>query len=100
MHKTFFYLKYITTKAEYSSLNYNTQKINYRRLIEVLFLYQAILCYWVSTNIFSLVQVSLLRLPKVRTYFEIPIMVKHDINKLPATKKKFVQGFKDCKFFF
>ncbi|KAL7306392.1 hypothetical protein TKK_0001813 [Trichogramma kaykai] len=55
----------------------------------------AILCYWVSTNVFSLIQVAILRIPKVRTYFKIPETINHDAKALPITKKKFVEGFKD-----
>ncbi|OXU26812.1 hypothetical protein TSAR_005043 [Trichomalopsis sarcophagae] len=55
----------------------------------------AILCYWVSTNMFSLVQVSILRIPKVREFFKIPATINHDPKKLPVSKKNFVEGFKD-----
>ncbi|XP_014219856.1 mitochondrial inner membrane protein OXA1L [Copidosoma floridanum] len=54
-----------------------------------------ILCYWVSTNLFSLVQVAVLRRPKVRAYFDIPELIKHDTKKLPIARKNFVEGFKD-----
>lgn len=57
---------------------------------------QAILCYWVSTNLFSLVQVGILRIPAVRDYFKIEKMAEHKKETLPE-KKGFVEGFQECK---
>ncbi|XP_015608293.1 mitochondrial inner membrane protein OXA1L [Cephus cinctus] len=54
----------------------------------------AILCYWVSTNFISLIQVGILKIPKVRNYFKIDAMITHDKSKLPANKG-FVKGFKE-----
>ncbi|KAL5021192.1 hypothetical protein ScPMuIL_000347 [Solemya velum] len=54
----------------------------------------AMLCYWFTSNFFSLLQVAFLKIPNVRTFFKIPSLVKHDEAFKPK-KKKFVEGFKD-----
>ncbi|CAL4114082.1 unnamed protein product [Meganyctiphanes norvegica] len=54
----------------------------------------AVLCYWVTTNTFSLVQVGFLKIPRVREYFKIPVTITHKPGTLPP-KKGVVQGFKD-----
>lgn len=56
----------------------------------------AILCYWVSTNLISLVQVGILRIPKVRAYFNIEQLVTHQPDQLPVKPKTFKQGLKDA----
>lgn len=58
----------------------------------------AILCYWVSTNFISLLQVGFLRIPAVREYFKIEALLKHNPEKLPVKNKGFVSGIKDCEF--
>lgn len=58
----------------------------------------AILCYWVSSNFISLAQVGILRLPKVRDYFHIDPLIKHDPLIL-AKPKGFREGLKECKFY-
>lgn len=55
----------------------------------------AILVYWTSTNFISLLQVSILKIPRVRTYFKIEPLVKHDNQKLPIKDKGFVKGVRD-----
>lgn len=55
----------------------------------------AILCYWVSSNFISLVQVGFLRVPAVREYFKIPKLLTHKADSLPIKKKGFVEGAKD-----
>ncbi|CAG9864608.1 unnamed protein product [Phyllotreta striolata] len=55
----------------------------------------AILCYWVSTNFISLAQVGILKLPKVRRYFNIEASRKIDPQELPVKPKGFKQGLKD-----
>ncbi|EFX85702.1 hypothetical protein DAPPUDRAFT_313414 [Daphnia pulex] len=56
----------------------------------------AILCYWLTTNVISLVQVGFLRLPKVRSYFDIdPIVVVQPV-KGAGPKKGFVEGMKEA----
>ncbi|KAM5234950.1 mitochondrial inner membrane protein OXA1L [Ctenodactylus gundi] len=49
--------------------------------------------YWLSSNMFSLVQVSCLRIPGVRTMLKIPPRVVHDPDKLPP-REGFIKGFK------
>ncbi|CAH1390705.1 unnamed protein product [Nezara viridula] len=55
----------------------------------------AILVYWTSTNFISLIQVSFLRIPKVRSFFNIDPLKKHDTQKLPIKDKGFVKGIKE-----
>nr|CAI5833192.1 unnamed protein product [Callosobruchus analis] len=55
----------------------------------------AILCYWVSTNFISLLQVGFLRLPRVREYFNIEPMKKFDPTALPIKPKGFREGLKE-----
>lgn len=57
----------------------------------------AILCYWVSSNFISLAQVGFLKIPKVRNYFNIEPLIKHDPKNLPIASKGFVGGMKDSK---
>lgn len=57
----------------------------------------AILCYWVSTNFISLLQVGFLRIPSVRSYFNIDPLVTHNPENLPVKPKPFVEGMKECK---
>lgn len=55
----------------------------------------AVLCYWVSTNMFSLIQVGFLKIPSVRQYFNIEQMVTHKKETLPQQKKGPIEGFKE-----
>ncbi|XP_064106467.1 mitochondrial inner membrane protein OXA1L-like isoform X2 [Macrobrachium nipponense] len=55
----------------------------------------AVLCYWVSTNLFSLIQVGLLRIPTIRDFFNIPRLVTHRPETLPHKPKGMVAGFKE-----
>lgn len=55
----------------------------------------AVLCYWVSTNLFSLAQVGLLRIPTIRDFFNIPRLVTHRPETLPHKPKGMVAGFKE-----
>lgn len=65
------------------------------RFIFIFLKFQAIVWYWVSTNVISLIQVSFLRLPNVRTYFKIPVSIVHSPKAL-AKPKGFREGFKSC----
>ncbi|KAL6254671.1 hypothetical protein P5V15_013978 [Pogonomyrmex californicus] len=53
-----------------------------------------ILTYWVSTNIISLLQTSILKTPYVRKTLNMPVLIKHDA---PASrnKKGFIEDFKE-----
>ncbi|XP_035970721.1 mitochondrial inner membrane protein OXA1L [Halichoerus grypus] len=53
----------------------------------------AVFMYWLSSNMFSLVQVACLRIPAVRTILKIPQRVVHDSNKL-LPREGFVKSFK------
>uniref|UniRef100_A0ACB8EXI3 Uncharacterized protein n=1 Tax=Sphaerodactylus townsendi TaxID=933632 RepID=A0ACB8EXI3_9SAUR len=44
----------------------------------------AIFTYWMTSNLFSLVQVAVLRIPAVRDRLRIPERVQHDPSVLPA----------------
>lgn len=57
----------------------------------------AILCYWVSSNFISLLQVGILRMPKVRDYFRIDPHIKHNPADLPVKSKGFKEGIRECK---
>ncbi|XP_060031329.1 mitochondrial inner membrane protein OXA1L [Erinaceus europaeus] len=53
----------------------------------------AVFVYWLSSNVFSLVQVSCLRIPAVRTVLKIPQRVVHDPSKLPP-RENFIESFR------
>lgn len=53
----------------------------------------AVFIYWLSSNLFSLGQVSCLRIPAVRTVLKIPQRVVHDPDKLPP-REGFLESFK------
>ena len=52
----------------------------------------AMLCYWVTSNSFSLLQVLFLKIPAVRLYFKIPVKVVHPPH-LQKKKQGFREGF-------
>ncbi|XP_060137822.1 mitochondrial inner membrane protein OXA1L [Zootoca vivipara] len=59
-----------------------------------------IFTYWLTSNLFSLVQVAFLRLPAVRTRLGIPDRVQHDPSVLPAQGgfiKSFKKGWKNAQ---
>ena len=62
-----------------------------------MFVFQAMLCYWFTSNAFSLVQVLFLKIPAVRTFFKIEKMAQHPASALPK-KKGFLEGFRDCEY--
>ncbi|XP_030174538.1 mitochondrial inner membrane protein OXA1L isoform X2 [Lynx canadensis] len=53
----------------------------------------AVFMYWLSSNVFSLGQVSCLRIPAVRTILKIPQRVVHDSDKL-LPQEGFLKSFK------
>jgi len=55
----------------------------------------AILCYWCSTNAISLIQVSLLKIPAVRTKLNIEPLRKITPDMLPQKKKGFTESIKE-----
>jgi len=76
------------------SIAFNISRNNHHPL---LFCLQALLCYWVSTNAISLVQVSFLKIPAVREKFGIDAVRKYNPGDLPVKKKGFMDSAKDCK---
>ncbi|XP_064466501.1 mitochondrial inner membrane protein OXA1L-like [Ornithodoros turicata] len=55
----------------------------------------AILCYWTTSNAFSLCQVGLLRVEAVRKRLGMPKLIKHKRETLPLSKRSFMEGVKD-----
>ncbi|XP_067015853.2 mitochondrial inner membrane protein OXA1L [Anabrus simplex] len=55
----------------------------------------AVLCYWVSSNFISLLQVGILKIPAVRDYCKIEPLVVHSKVSLPVKKQGFVDGFRE-----
>ncbi|OQR66619.1 cytochrome oxidase biogenesis protein (oxa1 mitochondrial)-like [Tropilaelaps mercedesae] len=56
----------------------------------------AVVCYWSTSNIFSLCQVAFIKIPAVRKYFDLPESIRHDPNSLVLSRKGFVEGVKDA----
>ncbi|XP_058830820.1 mitochondrial inner membrane protein OXA1L [Topomyia yanbarensis] len=89
-----------TDSARMSAANMQTVKYVLRAMPLFIFPFTmhfpgAILCYWVCSNFFSLLQVGFIRIPKVRDYFKIDRLVVHKPETLPIKKKKFTEGVKD-----
>lgn len=57
---------------------------------------KAILCYWCSTNAVSLLQVSVMKLPAVRSKLKIEQIRRYSPDSLPIKKKPFLESVKDC----
>ncbi|XP_053115047.1 mitochondrial inner membrane protein OXA1L [Hemicordylus capensis] len=60
----------------------------------------AIFTYWLTSNVFSLVQVGVLRVPAVRARLRIPDRVVHDPSVLPAQEgfvKSLKKGWKNAQ---
>ncbi|XP_077170186.1 mitochondrial inner membrane protein OXA1L [Paroedura picta] len=60
----------------------------------------AIFTYWLTSNLFSLGQVMLLKVPSVRTYLRIPERVVHDPQVLPPADgfwKSLKKGWKNAQ---
>lgn len=55
----------------------------------------AILCYWATSNVITLLQVALIRVPAVREFFKIEKMVHHPPSSLPIKAQPFVKGIKE-----
>ena len=61
--------------------------------------FQAILCYWLTTNIISLIQVGFLRIPKVRSYFQIEQLLTITPVKGAGQKKGFRESLREGAYF-
>lgn len=88
-----------TDTARLSAQNLQTMKYVLRAIPLVIIPFTvnfpgAILCYWMSSNFISLLQVGFLRIPAVRDYFKIEALATH--QNLPMKKKGFVEGLKEC----
>ncbi|XP_067389252.1 mitochondrial inner membrane protein OXA1L [Emydura macquarii macquarii] len=60
----------------------------------------AVFTYWLTSNLFSLAQVGLLRIPAVRTRLRIPPRVQHDPALLPHSEgfiKSLRTGWRDAR---
>ncbi|KAF4532115.1 hypothetical protein B566_EDAN004120 [Ephemera danica] len=89
-----------TDTARLSASNMQTMKYVLRAMPLVILPFTinfpgAILCYWVSTNFISLLQVGFLRIPAVREYFKIDKLIVHNPDSLPQKNKGFVKGFRE-----
>ena len=53
--------------------------------------------YWACSNLISLIQARILKIPKIRSFLKIPVMVSHKKNevKVPGKKKSFQQSVRD-----
>ncbi|XP_067132380.1 mitochondrial inner membrane protein OXA1L [Centruroides vittatus] len=56
----------------------------------------AILCYWATSNIYSLCQVAFLKIKPVRKFFNMPERKKLDISELPMKSKGFLKDMKEA----
>lgn len=56
----------------------------------------AILCYWLTTNLISLVQVGFLRIPTVRDYFKIERLITITPLEKKGPKKGFMQNMQEA----
>lgn len=55
----------------------------------------AILCYWCTSNAYSLISTNILKVKSIRTHFEIPERIQHDFSKLTLSKRGFWESAKD-----
>lgn len=69
--------------------------VDYLFLFRFLYDLQALLFYWASTNVFSLAQVGLLRLPAVREFFKIEKINVLTAQVIPTKKMGFVESAKE-----
>ncbi|KAH8019829.1 hypothetical protein HPB51_022563 [Rhipicephalus microplus] len=56
---------------------------------------EALLCYWVTSNMFTLCQVGVLRIEAVRKRLDIPALIKHPKSELKLSNKGFVEGVRE-----
>lgn len=58
----------------------------------------AMLCYWFTSNTFSLIQVLILKIPRVKNFFSIPEIVNHDtayaVKEVDIPKTSFMESLK------
>ncbi|XP_066586424.1 mitochondrial inner membrane protein OXA1L-like [Prorops nasuta] len=67
-------------------------------IVSFTFLYSmpsAICFYWTYSNIISLAQHGLLKIPRIRTFFNLPLKAPLKVQKTEDVKQGFVKGFKE-----
>ena len=57
---------------------------------------QAMVCYWLTSTMISLIQVGVLRIPAVRQFFKIPALVNHKVNTHVQEMEVPQQGFMEA----
>ncbi|XP_041054660.1 mitochondrial inner membrane protein OXA1L-like [Carcharodon carcharias] len=85
--------------------NLRTMKVVFRIMLLVILLFTmsfptAVFTYWLTSNIYSLVQVGFLRIPAVRRKLKIPEQIKHDSSVLPCSEgflKSMKSGWKNAQ---
>ncbi|KAL1516606.1 hypothetical protein ABEB36_000499 [Hypothenemus hampei] len=88
-----------TDSARISSQNAMLMKYGLRALPVIVLPFTvnfpgAILCYWVSSNFISLLQVAFLKIPSVRNYFKIQPLINYAPDQLPHKSKGFKEDLK------
>lgn len=53
------------------------------------------LCYWLTSNLFSLMQVLFLKINSIRLFFKIPDLVVHDVSIRQQMRKPFLKSIKE-----
>ncbi|XP_031365570.1 mitochondrial inner membrane protein OXA1L [Apis dorsata] len=56
----------------------------------------AILCHWTISNLITLIENQLLNTQKIRTFYNIPPLVKHKYDVKKGLKKGFMETFNDA----
>ena len=60
------------------------------------------LCYWLTSNVISLVQVLFLKIPRVKEFFKIPSLVNHNlaanIKEREGPQPGFMESFQQGKW--
>ena len=58
---------------------------------------QAVTFYWFTTNLVSVTQARIIRLPAVRKTLGVPELIKWDTKKIPGSNKPFRQSVRESK---
>ncbi len=60
---------------------------------------QGLFMYWLTSSVFSLSQILILKIPSVRTVFKIPKVVKHPVNtEAGRPGSGLMKQLKDCEY--
>ncbi|GAV08594.1 hypothetical protein RvY_18259 [Ramazzottius varieornatus] len=76
-------------------MKYFMRTIPFVSLIFTSYFPTAMLCYWFTSNLISLGQVGLLKIPVIRKALKIPPKVVHNPDHLPMKKKGFREAMRD-----